>query len=648
MPASLANTHPGTPMGASLVADGATFRVWAPYARSVHVAGDFNGFRVEPDFAMNPVGGGHWVGFIPGVLDGARYKFWIVGEGSSGWKRDPYARELSAVSSDCIARNPSFPWHETGFRTPPFHNLVIYQLHVGAFYTPHWPQRAGTFLDVSDKVQYLADLGVTAIQMLPIQEFPGDFSLGYNGTDYFSPEMAFGVENVRLTPYLNRINARLAALNLAPFEAADLRGGMNQLKALIDLFHIHGLAVIFDLVYNHAGGGFGEESLWFFDRQTGAVDQPPKWFNSLFFSDYTWAGGNVFNFESNNVRQFLIDNARFFLDEYRVDGFRFDEVSVIDRESYRGSGWSFCQALTETLKTHKPGKLVHAEYWPVNSWVLKEANEGGAGFHTTMTDGFRIAMRNLLQAASYPGDHPLPMTALGNQMGLDYLQARWRGVNSLENHDLVMRPKDFSDNNRMERIPRVADPSNPRSWHARSRSRVAISLLLTSPGIPMCFMGQEFLEDKQWSDDVNGHPELRIFWDGLEASDATKRDFLRCVRELLQLRRQTPALRGEGFRLTHVHDPDRVLVFHRWVEFEGGDVIVIAHLGDGHRIQYRIGFPFSGIWTEALNSDVYDNWINPQVAGNGGRILAEPVGWQGFDFSAAIILPANSVLVFRR
>jgi 1,4-alpha-glucan branching enzyme len=200
----------------------------------------------------------------------------------------------------------------------------------------------------------------------------------------------------------------------------------------------------------------------------------------------------------------------------------------------------------------------------------------------------------------------------------------------------------------MDRIPRVADPSDPRSWHARSRSRAASSLLLTAPGIPMLFMGQEFLEDKQWSDDLNGHPELRIFWEGLAASDPTSRDFLRCIRELLLLRRETPSLRAEGFRLTHAHDADRMLAFHRWVEFEGGDVIVVLHLGSQHRHHYRIGFPKGGAWKEVFNSDAYDHWMNPMVAGNAGSIAAEPMPWQGFGFSASLTAPANSLLVFRQ
>src|SRR5262249_23938397 len=149
-------------------------------------------------------------------------------------------------------------------------------------------------------------------------------------TDYFAPEWEFAVPTAELPPHLQRVNQLLQAKGLAPYRLQDLCGEMNQLKALVDISHAYGLAVIFDLVFNHAVGGFGRESLWFYDRESGAEASVPQFWNSQFFSDRTWAGGNVFDFQSAAVRQFLIDNAVFYLEEYRVDGFRFDEVSVID------------------------------------------------------------------------------------------------------------------------------------------------------------------------------------------------------------------------------------------------------------------------------------------------------------------------------
>jgi 1,4-alpha-glucan branching enzyme len=644
MPASTAHITASTPMGATLVGSGATFRVWAPNATAVHVRGSFNGFNVQDNALLLKDDAGYWHGFIDGVTSGAHYKYWVTGEAGSGWKRDPYARELREPNWDCVVRQPDFPWHDTGYHTPAFHDFVIYQLHVGAFHAPRFP-KTGTFLDVADKIPYLADLGVTAIQLLPIQEFPGNFSLGYNGTDYFSPEMVYAVADADLGPYVERANALLSDKGLAPYRLEDLRGEMNQLKALVDLCHAYGLAVIFDLVFNHAGGDFGDQTLWFFDRQRGV--EVPEWWHSLYFSDKTWAGGVVFNFQSDPVRALLIDNARFLLDEYHVDGFRFDEVSVIDHNSY-GRGWDFCQALTNTLRRHRPQALLHAEYWNVNPWIVKDPDDSnGAGFHTTMTDGPRIAIRELLAAASDPNSGALPMTRVADQLGLNYLRDRWRGVNSLENHDLVMQPKDHNDHNRMPRIPKVADGSNSHSWYACSRARVATGLLLTMPGIPMLFMGQEFLEDKQWSDDVDGHPELRLFWAGLEsADDPAMRDFLRFTRELIALRWRHPALRSEGYALVHVHDANRVLAFQRWVPGAGGDVVVVASLANETRHGYEIGFPKGGHWQEVFNSDVYQRWVNPNVAGNGGGVVANGPARHGLAQSAALTLPANDLLVF--
>ena len=199
-------------MGANLVADGATFRAWAPHARSVHVIGDFNNRQRNDASLLTRDDHGHWRGFIPGVRDRQRYMFYVVGDGSEGPKRDPYARELQTpFPSDCIIRKTDFPWHETGYVTPQFHNFVIYQLHVGTFFTPNLPRKGGTFLDVARKIPHFADLGITAIQLMPIQEFQTEFSLGYNGTDYFSPEMDFAVEDADLAPYVAEVNTLLDA-----------------------------------------------------------------------------------------------------------------------------------------------------------------------------------------------------------------------------------------------------------------------------------------------------------------------------------------------------------------------------------------------------------------------------------------------------
>ena len=636
MPASLNHIHSGTPMGANLIADGATFRVWAPQARSVHVLGDFNNRQRNDTSLLTRDAHGHWLGFIPGAKDRHRYMFYIVGEGGEGPKRDPYARELEApFPSDCIIRKTDFPWHESGYVTPRFDEFILYQLHVGTFFTPNLPNKGGTFLDVARKIPHLAELGVAALQLMPIQEFQTQFSLGYNGTDYFSPEMDFAVGDDALAPYVAEVNRLLDVKGLRRYQVEELHGEMNQLKALVDLCHLHGMAVILDVVYNHAGGDFGDQSLYFFDRQSSAGGHR----NSLYFTDKGHAGGLVFDFAKPEVRDFLIQNAKFFLDEYRMDGFRYDQVSVIDHDG-APHGWRFCQDLTSTLHVHRPSALNKAEYWNVNPYVVKAQPEG-AGFDTTLTDGLRIAIRDVIGNASAPDERPLNMTGLANSLWPDGFFEPWRFVQGPENHDIVLKGRE-------QRIARLGDPGNPRSWYARSRARVATGLSLAAPGIPMLFMGQEFLEDKQWSDNFEFDSNLLLYWAGLDRDDKQMLDHLRFTRELIHLRGLHPGLRGKGFRVVHAHDQNRVLAFHRWVEGEGRDVLVVLHLATFHRLGYRIGFPGGGTWRELFNSDVYENWVNPQVAGNGGQVVVEPQPLHGFGHSASLVLPANSLLVFAR
>jgi len=626
-----------TPMGGTLVLGGATFRIWAPRANNVYVSGDFNGWKQDPSCLLNQIGGGHWAVFIAGLNDGDQYLFYIDGVGTSGYKRDPRGRLLTFLpafpASNCVLRDPSrFPWHETGFRPPAFNDAIVYQLHVGTYFIQPGSSD-GSFLDVISKVPYLADLGVNALEPLPIQEFQTEFSLGYNGTDYYSPENDYGeADETKLQAYLDVANGILAQAGQSAYSDIDvLRGADSQLRALVDICHVYGIAVMFDVVYNHAGGGFDEDSpLWFTDRMPYGNPN-----DSLYFTDQGWAGGQVFAYWNDDVEQFLIDNAKLLYEEYRIDGLRFDEVSVMDRFG----GWQTCQYMTDTLHAEKPGAIQVAEYWPVNDWVAKTTSGGGAGFDATWHDGLRNAVRGAIGAASVGSSASVSLDAIASAIADPGLENRWRAVACLENHDIVYT-------GRSPRIARHSDGSDARSWYARSRSRFGMGLLLTSPGIPLIFMGQEFLEDKQWSDTPN--PAYEIWWQGLDSGDKTMSDFLRFTRELICLRKSQPALRGEGCNIIHVHNQNRVLAFQRWVEGAGNDVVVAASLNEKNWYNYQIGFPWGGRWAEVFNSDVYDNWVNPTVAGNGGGVYAQGPPMHGLSFSASITVPANGFVVFAR
>ncbi len=260
------------------------------------------------------------------------------------------------------------------------------------------------------------------------------------------------------------------------------------------------------------------------------------------------------------------------------------------------------------------------------------------GFDVVQHDYLRRMLRAAVGAASGGASATVPVSAIADALYPPGFDHAWRAVTCAETHDLVLAGRD-------PRLPTLADPSNHRSWYARSRSRVASAILLTAPGIPQIFMGQEFLEEKPW--DVDPHGPNLLSWDGLDTSpDSSMRDHLRFTKDLIRLRRDLPALRSDNVRAFYRSDKDRVIAYHRWREGTGDDVIVVASLYETTWTGYEIGFPSAGLWKECFNSDVYDHFVNPQVAGNGGAVVAERRGLHGFVASAPIVVPANGVVVF--
>ena len=647
-----------TPMGATLHPDGATLRTWAPNARAVYavVGNSLQRMRADPDWRpaipdrLQTLGDGTWAGFVPGLADGDEYMFWLDGQGSQGPKRDPYARELSRQpsfpKSGCVVRDPAtYPWQAGDWQPPAFRDLIIYQLHTGTWWAVDEAgkdaraTRPGTFLDVAARLPYLRDLGVNAIKLLPIQESLTRFSQSYNGVDYFSPDNDYVVSaGAAFDRHLTEINRLFESFDKSGLTAAQLQPGANQLKCLVDLAHMHGIAVILDLVYNHAGGAFDDASIWFFDRQpTGDHN------HSLYFTDHGWAGGQVFAYWNDGVCRFLIDNAAFFLREYRTDGIRYDGVQVIEHEG----GRALCQDMTEAIRATNPAAIQIAEYWNPDRASAVAPPPGGLGFDAELGDGLRDVLRGLLRQASVGEAAALdlgPVAAeLQNRHGMP---DAWRLVQCLEDQDLAYAGPDGAGPDGAARVPALADGADPSSWFARSRSRAVTALLLTAPGIPMLFMGQEILEAKPWSD-ARDDPRTLIRWDGL-AQDRVRRDFLIFMTDLLHLRRTHPALRGDAIRVSQVSHFERVIVVHRWLDGEGADVVIVASLDEQPKHEYRIGLPAPGIWREVFNSDAYDYFPNPAAVGNGGQVETEGGPLDGFEQSAWITVPANGAVVFVR
>lgn len=163
----------------------------------------------------------------------------------------------------------------------------------------------------------------------------------------------------------------------------------------------------------------------------------------------------------------------------------------------------------------------------------------------------------------------------------------------------------------------------------------------------MLFMGQEFLEDKLWSDDPH-RAGLLIWWDGLEGGDRAMSDHRRFVRDLVWLRRRHPALRHDPIIVYPPDNANRVQAFQRWVPGSGRDVVIVASLLESTLYGYQLGFPQPGDWLEVFNSDVYDHFVNPWVQGNGGSVTAAGPALHGMPNSAHLTIPANSLLVFAR
>ena len=249
-----------------------------------------------------------------------------------------------------------------------------------------------------------------------------------------------------------RVNRLLAAKGFGPLTAAQLTGQINQFKAFIDLCHLYGIAVIADVVYNHAGGGFDDQSIKFFDRQPYTTDN-----NSLYFTDQDHAGGRVFAFWKQEVRQFLIDNGKSLLQEYHVDGLRYDQVTVIAESG----GWYFAQDLTNTLRFVKPAAVQIAEYWGNERWKGVAVPPYGMGFDIGYSDALRDTLRDVIAQTTGGRDARVNLDQLRDALYLTYKDSsRWTVFQCIENHDLL----DFNHSGR-DRQPRIAALADPSPMH---------------------------------------------------------------------------------------------------------------------------------------------------------------------------------------
>jgi 1,4-alpha-glucan branching enzyme len=543
-------------MGATPYADaggtGVTFRVWAPNATSLAVRGTFNNWGTTT--LVKEPGSQLWSADVPNVPNGAQYKYFVNG---TYWWKDPRSRQVTTSGYNSSGAN-SIVYYPNAFnwmgdtRLPVNHSdLVIYEMHVGTFYDPPGGSSPGRFTDAIAKLDYLADLGVNAVELLPINEFPGNFSWGYNPADIFA------VENLGY-------------------------GGPDGLKAFVRAAHDRGIRVILDIVHNHWGGS---------DLELYGFDVGP---DSRFYT-YTEAGKCCFfggqrpNYANEGVRSFIIDNFVMWMDEYHIDGFRWDAVGGM--RHYDPGHFPIPEG--DSLIQYINSVKIHSERPGVIS--IAEDDAGGMEFDSEWDRGFGD---NLIDQVTKVNDADRDMNQLwygGNGRSGISGSGFFRVVYS-ETHDLV---GDLNGSG-AQRLPVRIDPGDPDSYWARKRSMLAAAVVLTMPGTPMLFMGQEMLDPEQFAD---SNP---LDWSRVN----TYSNVVNFYRDAIHLRRN---LDGVSHGLTGPHAtshvvrndaPWKLLAFHRWGAGPDDQVMVVMNFTSRAVSNYVINtWPENGTWFANLNSD---------------------------------------------
>ena len=543
-------------MGATPHEKGTDFRVWAPNAYCVHVTGTFNDWA-DPGVPLTKEEDGCWSVTIREAKAGDQYKFRLGAGDATFLKVDPRARLVDPETRNGVIYRDQFDWQESEWETPSLNDLVIYELHVGTFGGSK--NGSGTFAEVIKRLPYLKDLGINAIELMPPTECPGETSWGYN------PSHPFAVE-------------------------ADY-GGPDGLKTLIREAHRQGIAVLLDVVYNHFGPD--ELDLWQFDGWSengmGGI-----YFYNDWRSETPW-GETRPDYGREEVRQYLRDNALMWIEEFRADGLRLDAVSYIRRskgiENHESvdlpEGWQLLQWINKDLKLHSHRTISIAEDLGNNEALTAWVEDGGAGFDTQWDASFVHPVRAVLES---PDDDARDLGAMISAIIPASDGDPFRRVIYSESHDEVA--------NGRQRLVSEIDPENPSSVWARRRSLQAAGVVLSSPGVPMIFQGQEILEDG-WFDDRE-----TLDWEKARRFRGIRLAF----RDLIRLRRNvdgnTRGLTGQNVDVFHRDQENKVLAWNRW--YDGGprdSTVVILNLSHREHDFYELTLPAAGEWNVRFNAD---------------------------------------------
>jgi 1,4-alpha-glucan branching enzyme len=583
---------------------GVSFAVWAPAARSVSVVGDFNSWdgRLLP---MRSLGAsGIWELFVPGVVEGARYKFEIrAQDGELRLKADPLAfHQEPPPRTDSIVHRPTYAftddaWLERRRAADPLRApMSIYEVHLGSWRRdPDDPSHVLSYRDLAEELgDYVQGMGFTHVELLPVMHHPFSGSWGYQVTSYYAPHSWHG------TP--------------------------DDFKFFVDAMHERGIGVLLDWVPAHfprddwALARFDGSHLYeHADPRRGAH---PDW------------GTLVFNMARNEVRNFLLSNALFWLKEFHADGIRVDAVaSMLYLDYSREEGqWvpnpfggnedldavSFLREFNELAHAREPGMISAAEESTAWPGVSRPTYVGGLGF------GFKWNMGWMHDTLGYFGYDPVYRRYHHHELTFSLVYAWNENFILPLSHDEVVHGKGSLVN----KMPGDR-------WQKLANLRALYAYMWAHPGKKLLFMGGEFAQNEEWNH------ERSLDWHLLEHGDHAGVQAL--VRELNRVYRETPALwevdfSHEGFQWLEANDAqDNVVAFARLPADGERPLVFVCNLSPVPRPGYRVGMPRAGRWVEAVNTD--SAYYGGTDVGNLGGVDAEGVPWHDQPFSAEITLP---------
>ncbi len=549
---------------------GIEFALFAPYNEEVSLRGSWNNFEPQP---MTRGKDGWWRASVP-LDDGdyayrfrVRSKSWFA-PGEYKEVADPRATELTEdpFENACLKVRrgqrviTAHQWKHDNTPLPPNERLVIYELHVGDFTggpgdEPEKGQRKGRFVDVIDRLDYLADLGINCIEFMPVNEFPHERSWGYE------PFSLFAVENTY--------------------------GSADDFCRLVDECHARGIRVFMDAVFNHM---HPDSPLAQIDHDYWFHHEPPHPPDQRYGADFNYEHWDP-NLNIHPARQYVKDALRHWLEHFRIDGIRFDATYLINNYDILRELQAEVDNTVEKIKPF----LTIAENLPQNPAVCGPEGPLDAAWHENLYYQLNAAILGVERNGRQP--HNIDALLQVIDCTRDGFSSPRDVVNYIDNHD-------------KDRILwELGAHAFTFDAAAFRRMKLGAALLLTMPGLPMIWMGQEFGEAAPKTLDWQ-----RLDW-ALLKNEANRnlRDY---YRKLIHLRTSTPALYGETFELCGRYDDRGIFAFKRWNN-EGNVAVIVANLMDQYAGEFTFGWPDNGAWRECVwdyDVEVHNNSLTDTLA----------------------------------